>query len=148
MMVALVFYCCMTNNHKLSSLKQPIYYLTVLYVSNEGRLSWILCWRPHKADIKVKWMLFGSSGDEFSSKYFQVVGRFQFFVVKGLKSLFPCFLGILLSFQNLSHSSSLGCMYLQAGNVASCPSYTESLASTSSTNQAEVSAIKGLLWLG
>lgn len=83
----LVFFCCLTNNHKPGSLKQPIYYLTVLYVSNEGRLSWILCWRPHKADIKVKWMLFGSSGNEFSSKYFQVVGQFQFFVVKGLN---PC----------------------------------------------------------
>ena len=104
--VCLVFYCWVTNYHKLSGLKQQ-FLLThsfcsweiqkdstgSLLSSHNGQRQEVKTKVSHRVkDKMLSIFLSGGSGEEFYSNLIQVDGRIQFLVTVGLKSLFPFWL--------------------------------------------------------
>lgn len=75
----LVFYCCLTNSHKLGGFTQHTFIVSqLLYVRNMPRHSWVLCSGSHKVAIKVLTGLHfirGSTGERLTSKHPQTAGR-------------------------------------------------------------------------
>lgn len=73
----------------------PLYYFTVVWVRSRGRLTWVLCSEPHKAELKPSTRLCSyleALGEKPFSKFIQVVGRTEFLESVVLKSLFPYWL--------------------------------------------------------
>lgn len=82
----LILYCCITNYHKFSLLKQTylLYHSSVGQKSRLSQLNSLL--KVPQGKIKV---LAGLSWGRSASMFILIVGRIQFLVVVGLRSPFP-----------------------------------------------------------
>ena len=88
----------LTNYHKLHSLKQHTFMISQFpWVKSWAQLIWALCTRSLKATVRhgVNWAVFSSrglAGEESTSRFTQVVGRFRYLVATRLKALDFCWL--------------------------------------------------------